>query len=63
MSQPNTKSHRNDGAATRMTLQLSVPNTSSLDYTIRIGSTPNFLYFDSYLYFAYAAHYFYCTNN
>ena len=28
-----------------------------LDYTIRIGSTPTFLYFDLYLYSAYAAHY------
>ena len=26
---------------------------------IRIGSTPTFLYFDLYLYFAYAAHYVY----
>ena len=30
-----------------------------LDYTIRIGSTPTFLYFDLYLYSAYAAHYVY----
>ena len=29
----------------------------SLDFTIRIGSTPTFLYFDLYLYSAYAAHY------
>ena len=29
----------------------------TLDYTIRIGSTPTFLYFDLYLYFAHAAHY------
>ena len=28
-----------------------------LDYTIRIGSTPTFLYFDLYLYSAYATHY------
>ena len=28
----------------------------TLDYTIRIGSTPTFLYFDLYLYSAYAAH-------
>ena len=27
----------------------------TLDYTIRIGSTPTFLYFDLYLYYAYAA--------
>ena len=30
-------------------------------YTIRIGSTPTFLYFDLYLYSAYAAHYVYFT--
>ena len=29
----------------------------TLDHTIRIGSTPTFLYFDLYLYFAYAGHY------
>ena len=31
----------------------------TLDYTIHIGSTPTFLYFDLYLYSAYAAHYIY----
>ena len=31
----------------------------TLDYTIRIGSTPTFLYFDLYLYSAYAAHFVY----
>ena len=31
----------------------------TLDYTIRIGSTQTFLYFDLYLYSAYAAHYVY----
>ena len=31
----------------------------TLDYTIRIGSTPTILYFDFYLYSAYAAHYVY----
>ena len=31
----------------------------TLDYTIRIGSTPTFLYFNLYLYSAYAAHYVY----
>ena len=31
----------------------------TLDYTIRIGSTPTFLYFDLYLYSTYAAHYVY----
>ena len=29
----------------------------TLDYTIRIGSTPTFLNFDLYLYSAYAANY------
>ena len=33
----------------------------TLDHTIRIGSTPTFLYFDLYLYSAYAAHYVYNT--
>ena len=31
----------------------------TLDYTIRTGSTPTFIYFDLYLYSAYAAHYLY----
>ena len=31
----------------------------TLDYTICIGSTPTILYFDFYLYSAYAAHYVY----
>ena len=34
----------------------------TLDYTIRIGSTPTFLYFDLYLYSAYAAHYVYSSK-
>ena len=34
-----------------------VPTLETLDYTIRIGSTPTFLYFDLYLNTAYAAHY------
>ena len=34
----------------------------TLDYTIRIGSTPTFLYFDLYLYSAYAAHFVYLTE-
>ena len=34
----------------------------TLDHTIRIGSTPTFLYFDLYLYSAYAAHYVYIIN-
>ena len=33
------------------------PTLETLHYTIRIGSTPTFLYFDLYLYSAYAAHY------
>ena len=37
------------------------PMLEALDYTIRIGSTPTFLYFDLYLYSAYAAHYVYFT--
>ena len=35
----------------------------TLDHTIRIGSTPTFLYFDLYLYSAYAAHYVYFNIN
>ena len=31
----------------------------TLDYTIRIGSTPTFLYFDLYLHSAYVARYVY----
>ena len=31
------------------------PMLEMLDHTIRIGSTPTFLYFDLYLYSAYAA--------
>ena len=31
----------------------------TLDYTIPTGSTPTILYFDLYLYSAYAAHYVY----
>ena len=34
----------------------------TLDYTIRIGSTPTILYFDLYLYSAYAAHYVYFVS-
>ena len=33
----------------------------TLDYTILIGSTPTFLYFDLYLYSSYAAHFVYFT--
>ena len=35
----------------------------TLDYTIRIGSTPTFLYFDLYLRSAYAAHFVYCEES
>ena len=35
------------------------PMLETLDYTIRIGSTPTFFYFDLYLNTAYAAHYVY----
>ena len=35
------------------------PMLETLDYTIRIGSTPTILYFDFYLYSAYAAHHVY----
>ena len=35
------------------------PMLETLDYTIHIGSTPTILYFDLYLYSAYAAHYVY----
>ena len=37
--------------------QLEQPMLETLDHTIHIGSTPTFLYFDLYLYSAYAAHY------
>ena len=35
------------------------PMLEMLDYTIRIGSTPTFLYFNLHLYSAYAAHFVY----
>ena len=38
------------------------PMLETLDYTIRIGSTPTFLYFDLYLYSAYATHFVYCQE-
>ena len=38
------------------------PMLETLDYTIRIGSIPTFLYFDLYLYSAYAAHDVYCKG-
>ena len=34
----------------------------TLDYTVRIGSTPTILYFDLYIYSAYAARYVYEKN-
>ena len=39
------------------------PMLETLDYTIRIGSIPTFLYFDLYFYSAYAAHYVYFHFN
>ena len=33
------------------------PTLETLDFTIRIGSTTTFSYFDLYVYFAYAGHY------
>ena len=36
-------------------------DVETLDYTIRIGNAPTFLYFNLHLYSAYAAHYVYCT--
>ena len=38
------------------------PTLKTLDFTIHIGSTPTFLYFDSYLNTAYAAHYVYAST-
>ena len=38
------------------------PMLETLDYIIRIGSTPTFLYFDLYLYSAYAVHFVYQTD-
>ena len=35
----------------------------TLDFTIHIGSTLSFLYFDFHLYSTYAAHYVYFTDN
>ena len=41
----------------RSSIQSSIEiSVETLDYTIRIGSTPTILYFDFYLYSAYAAH-------
>ena len=39
------------------------PMLETLDYTIRIGSIPTFLYFDLYLYSAYAAHFVYTLKH
>ena len=38
------------------------PMLETLDHTIRIGNAPTFLYFDLYLYSAYAAHYVYLAT-
>ena len=37
-------------------------NIKTFNFTIRIGSTPTFLYFDLYLNTAYAAHYILCFS-
>ena len=37
------------------------PKLETLDFTIHIGSTPTFLYFNLYLNTAYAGHYVYFT--
>ena len=37
------------------------PTLKTLDFTLYIGSTPTFLYFDLYLNNAYATHYVYFT--
>ena len=48
-------SERNDGFS--LTKGQCSNRIETLDYTIHIVSTPTFLYFDLYLYSAYAAHY------
>ena len=45
--------------ALRLSLSDGGTTLEMLDFTIRIGSTPTFLYYDLYLYSAYAAHYVY----
>ena len=40
-----------------MFLSVEEPTLETLDYAIRIGSTPTFLYFDLFLNTTYAAHY------
>ena len=40
-----------------------MPTLETLDFTIRIGSTPTFLHFGLYLNTAYAAHYVYFNIN
>ena len=39
------------------------PMLETLDFTLRIGSTPTFSYFDLYLYSAYAVHYVYYSSH
>ena len=51
--------YSNDGIHLFRFLSDEGPMLETLDYTIRIGSTPTFLYFDLCLYSAYAAHYVY----
>ena len=49
----------NDPAIEKQFLSDEGPMLETLDYTIRIGSTPTFLYFDLYLDSAYAAQFVY----
>ena len=39
------------------------PTLETLDFTTRFGSASTFLYFDLYLYTAYAAHYVYLQHS
>ena len=43
-------------------LRFEEPTLETLDFTIRIDSTPTFLYFDLYLNTAYAAHHMFLSN-
>ena len=38
------------------------PTLGTLDFTVCIGSTPTFSFFNSYIYFTYSAHYVYLTK-
>ena len=56
-----SKSTRVHDAVPKQFLSDEGPLLETLDYTIRIGSTPTFLYFDLHLYSTYAAHFVYFT--